>query len=123
MTWECIEMSMYYSEKKQMRIKKADMRYKDWYERRKIKLAEVESVIEEVLMRVVYEAAEKLLRRKVLLELEEKLRKDEDRREREMSGLHMMRKRWHSRKGKYRKRKNKNITKPKNQEGQLLLEK
>ena len=40
------------------------------------------SVIEEVLRRVVYEAAEKLLRRKVLLELEEKLRKDEDRRER-----------------------------------------
>ena len=36
-----------------------------------------------------------------------------------MSGLHMMRKRWHSRKGKYRKR----ITKPKKQEGQLLLEK
>ena len=79
-----------------------------------MKLAEVESVIEEVLRRVVYEAAEKLLRRKVLLELEEKLRKDEDRREREMSGLHMMRKRWHSRKGKYRKR----ITKPKKQEGQ-----
>ena len=94
MLWDCIEMSMFVSEKKQMRMEKAKMRYEEWYEKReKKKQIEIEAVVQELLSRVMYTVTEKNLKRKVLIDLEEKWRKCQDKKEMEMSGIHLVRKR------------------------------
>ena len=103
MVWECVERCMDLSEMKQTRLEKSRLQYEAWYEKReKRKKNEINNIIEDMIGSVIYKVSERNMRRVMLLELEEKWREKTDREIVRLSENHILLKRKHSRKKKYR---------------------